>query len=191
MNKLCLSLGLCATITAGSVGQEDELSSLDLSGEVVRGVPIGSRPPPRGLPDDTPVEDPPQALPPPRQPELPADPPEGAWKTDLSMSIRGGYDGNVLLQDAGALAARQSMFTSVAPRLGLSYLPNGAKSPLVSLAYAPVLTWFHDVSSEDHVTHHLSADLNLSEGRWSFGSNHTLSWIDGSDEGLIFSAPGG
>lgn len=193
MNKTYLSLGLCAAIAATSLGQEDEHSSLDLGGEVVTRLPVAKRPPPRGLPDDVPVEDPPQALSVPRQ----ADPvvvpvtPQSAWKVELSIAARTGYDSNVLLQDVGALASRESMFTSIAPKLAASYLPAGAKTPLVALSYAPVLTWFHDVSSEDHVAHHLLADLNLSEGRWSVGMNHTLTWIDGEDEGLIFTAPGG
>jgi hypothetical protein len=197
MKQLGILISTVAIASAG-VGAQDDTGSLetaDITGDLP--MPVIMRPPPRTLPDDVPADDATRALPEPRLPETPApippvvEPKAGSWKLDASLSLRVGYDSNVYLQDVGPLSSVDSIFTSAAPRFGLSFTPDGAKSPLFAMAYAPIATWFHDASGEDNISHGVTADVNVGRDAWSFNMFNSVTLIDGPSEGLIFDQPGG
>ncbi|MBL9137847.1 MAG: outer membrane beta-barrel protein [Verrucomicrobiales bacterium] len=111
------------------------------------------------------------------------------WVPTVSIAVKEEFDSNVYLQDIGTLGDASSFVTTVLPAVGLKYL--GGPEATLSLSYAPEVAFFHSESSEDHVLHRvgLGGSGKISQTEWDV--QNTLVVIDGSDEGLVFSSPGG
>ncbi len=116
-------------------------------------------------------------------------------KADLTLKET--FDSNVYLQDtqpdpAVANAARpfqESFITSVMPKIGFEFRPCSGFN--MSGAYAPEVVTFHDEPSESHVAHRTGLIFNGVVGIVTWQIQNSLTWIDGSDEGLTFGGPGG
>lgn len=112
-----------------------------------------------------------------------------AWTPTASLAVKEEYDSNVYLQDVGPLAGAESFVTTVLPSVGIKY--TAGPEAAVSLSYAPEIAFFHSEPTEDFVLHRigLGAGGKISKTEWDL--QNALVVIDGSDEGLVFSAPGG
>ncbi|HMP82855.1 MAG TPA: hypothetical protein PKA41_09170 [Verrucomicrobiota bacterium] len=116
-------------------------------------------------------------------------------KADLA--VRETFDSNVYLQDHdpsptvtnAARPFRESMVTSVMPRLALEYKPSSQFNALVS--YSPEAVFYHSESSENHVTHRGLLNFNGTDNGVAWDQPNSFTWIDGEDKCLFFGAPGG
>jgi hypothetical protein len=114
------------------------------------------------------------------------------------LSVKETYDSNVYLQDLepnltlvpqAVRPFQESFVTTATPKIGLEY----QASPHFNLvaSYAPEVNFYHAEPSEDHVAHRGLLNLGGKVGSlpWQFGNAFT--YVQGSDEGLYFGAPGG
>ncbi len=99
------------------------------------------------------------------------------------------FDDNVFLQDMTGLANHESFVTTAIPALGLKY----SESPSLTLQanYAPEISFFHAEPTEDFVLHRANLGLTGKSGGTEWDWQNCLIAIDGGDEGLVFSGPGG
>jgi hypothetical protein len=79
----------------------------------------------------------------------------------LSLDLSERYDNNVMLQNEGAQAGRESFVTSVMPAVGGVFKGRGDTSYSVGLKYAPDYTFFHDLSRESYLRHIGLFDLEV------------------------------
>ena len=120
------------------------------------------------------------------------------WAFHAELSLKEAFDSNVYLQDhepdrvavpEAVSPFQESFVTIIAPKLELAWKPGTDFATKVS--YAPEAAFYHAESSEDYVAHR--GQLNLSGNTagvpWDFVN--ALTYVDGSDEGLFFGAPGG
>ncbi|MGO8699428.1 MAG: hypothetical protein ACLQVY_17110 [Limisphaerales bacterium] len=130
-----------------------------------------------------------------------------AWLTDLSLSLREGYDDNVFMTGAdpkvlpaysvtaGSIAALEnhsSWLTTVSPRVGVDFAPllgDQKTFEALSLAYAPDFFIYHDLPWQSYDAHRFLTAIKGQAGNLSFNAANTLTYIDGSDYGPTF--PGG
>lgn len=113
------------------------------------------------------------------------------------LTLKETFDSNVYLQDVepspavtnAAKPFQESFVTSVTPRLAFDWKPLTEFN--LTLSYAPELVWYHSEPSEDHVAHRsaLSFSGKVKDVVWE--QFNTLTYIDGSEEGLTFGGPGG
>lgn len=106
------------------------------------------------------------------------------------------YDSNVYLQDTdpapgvpGAVPANHgSWIFSVMPQIGVDY--QACEAFKVTTGYSGEYTWFNSAASEDHMIHRfpLNASGKVGETDWKIGNAFT--YIDGSNQGPVFGAPG-
>lgn len=111
------------------------------------------------------------------------------WTTAVSVSLKETYDDNVFLQQVTNLANQSSLVSSVSAALAASY----PVSPLLNTAftYSPEWSIFHSAHSEDNITHRAGATFTGKDGAFSYDWTSTLVLVDGSDQGLFFTGPGG
>jgi hypothetical protein len=111
------------------------------------------------------------------------------WVPSVSLAVKEEYDSNVYLQDIGPLADADSFVTTVLPAVGIKYI--AGPEATVSLSYAPEIAFFHSEPTEDYSLHRigLGGSGKISKTEWDL--QNSLVVIDGSDEGLVFSGPGG
>lgn len=119
--------------------------------------------------------------------ETPATPPH--WTASAAVTFKETYDDNVFLQELTSLAHRSSLVTAVAANVAASY----PLSPLfnASLTYAPEWSIFHSEHSEDNINQRFGAAFTGKQEALSYELSNSLIWIDGSDQGLFFTGPGG
>ncbi len=111
-------------------------------------------------------------------------------KADLTLKET--FDSNVYLQDhhpdptvANAVQPYQeSMVTSVTPKLALDWKPMPEFN--FAMSYAPEVVTYHAESSESHTAHRAAATFSGKVGIVQWEQFNTLTWIDGSREGLTF-----
>ena len=115
----------------------------------------------------------------------------GEARYTADLSLRESYDNNVYLQDHTDLAERDSLITTITPKLGLTLRQEGAKDPWLRLGYAPAIVFFHSEHSEDHVAHNFVAQLTAAQGPWKLDFANSILKIDGEDRGVIFTGEGG
>jgi hypothetical protein len=116
-------------------------------------------------------------------------------KADLALKET--FDSNVYLQDVDPNPAvtnavkpfQESFVTSVIPRLALDWKPMPEFN--LSAFYAPEVVRFHAEPSENHESHRGALNFSGNVGIVSWEQFNTLTWIDGSEEGLTFGGPGG
>lgn len=113
------------------------------------------------------------------------------WKFSASGSVKETYDSNVYLQDVTPKADQGSMVTNVAVNLGLTYAQKGDWDTTLSLGVTPQYTWYHSEPGEDHATYTGTANLVTKTRNWALEMSNAVTQIDGDDEGLIFTGPGG
>jgi hypothetical protein len=108
------------------------------------------------------------------------------------LTLKETFDNNVFLQNDEPSAAltnavrpyRRSFVTSVAPRLALDWKP--MQEFQLAAAYAPEVVRFHSEPSENHVAHRANLTFSGQVGIVQWEQFNTLTWIDGSREGLTF-----
>ncbi|MBM3879734.1 MAG: hypothetical protein FJ387_08445 [Verrucomicrobia bacterium] len=113
------------------------------------------------------------------------------------LSLKETFDSNVYLQDVvpdpaipGAVQPHQhSLVTTATPRVGFTWVPCSAAT--ISTSYAPEVNRFHAESDEDHVAHRVALRVTGDVDIVSWEQQSSFTWIDGSDEGLVFGGPGG
>ncbi len=114
-----------------------------------------------------------------------------------SLALKETFDSNVYLQDAepdpavttAARPFQESWVTSVTPQVGFAFRPCSGFN--MSANYAPEVVTFHDEPSESHVAHRAGLLFNGIVGVVNWQIQNSLTWIDGSEEGLTFGGPGG
>lgn len=119
------------------------------------------------------------------------------WSLTGDLSIKHAFDSNVFLQDvepdpsiAGAAQpSRESFVTTITPKAGFRYDPLAGFN--VSGSYAPEFAFFHSEPGEDFAAHRLALLFNGQVRQVTWQMQNNLTWIDGSDTGLIFGGPGG
>jgi hypothetical protein len=130
-----------------------------------------------------------------------------AWLTDLSVSVKEGYDDNVFVSGvdsnflpntytvpAGSVAAlknQSSWVTTIAPKLGVNFAPLLGLKPLeaLTIGYAPDFAIYHNETSESFNAHRLAATVKGKAENFSFNLENAFNYIDGSSFGPTF--PGG
>jgi hypothetical protein len=112
------------------------------------------------------------------------------------VTLKETFDSNIYLQDHepsptvtnAARPFRESLVTSLTPRLTLDYKPCPAFGAAIS--YAPEIVFYHSAPSEDYVAHRgtINPGGKIKEVAWEQPNSFT--WIDGSDKSLTFGGPG-
>ena len=116
-------------------------------------------------------------------------------KADLTLKET--FDSNVYLQDVqpsptvkdAVLPFQESFVTSVTPKIGFEFKPSSSFN--FSGVYAPEVVAFHDEPSESHIAHRGNLLFNGVVGIVTWQMQNSLTYIDGSDQGLTFGGPGG
>jgi hypothetical protein len=127
----------------------------------------------------------PQALHAGSPPSGPAPGPSASpWTFASAVSAKTGYDGNVLLQDVGDQAGRESWVNSVGALVSATYQPNPLFKALIS--YAPDFTIYAGESTENHVTHRGMLNLSGGSDDITWESLNSVMRIDGDDQGPRF-----
>jgi hypothetical protein len=119
------------------------------------------------------------------------------WTFNADVALKETFDSNVYLQDAtpnpaitdAAQPNQHSMVTSVTPKAGFTFKPCSGFN--VAGHYTPEIVEYHDEASESHVAHRLALLFNGVVGKVTWQMQNSFTYIDGSDEGLTFGAPGG
>jgi len=125
------------------------------------------------------------------------------WQLNSNLTLRADltlketFDSNVYLQDTEPNPAvtnavrpfQESFVTSVTPKIGFEFKPCSGFN--MSASYAPEAVIFHDEPSESHVAHRAGLIFNGVVGIVTWQMQNSLTWIDGSKEGLTFGGPGG
>lgn len=119
------------------------------------------------------------------------------WTFQADLTLRETYDSNVYLQDYepsplvpdAVLPFQESFITTVTPKVGFAYKPGLGFN--VSGSYAPEAAFYHSESTEDYVAHRLALLFNGVVGKVTWQMQNSVTYIDGSEEGLTFGAPGG
>jgi len=135
-------------------------------------------------------------------PEIKKEEKKPTWLTDFSMGIKESVDTNVYVTsvDAAPVAGQDgrfakanytSMITTFSPKIGVNFAPLIGSDYLkvLSLGYAPDYSIFHDASSETNYLHKFTAAAQGKMDFVSFNIENSISLIDGSDEGLIYTGP--
>lgn len=99
------------------------------------------------------------------------------------------YDTNVMLQSVTPLADIESWVTSLAAQVNADWRPAAGTS--ARLSYAPTWTVFEAKPSEDTIAQRLGASWNGRSLGASYALHGTAAWVDGSDEPVIWTGPGG
>jgi opacity protein-like surface antigen len=130
----------------------------------------------------------------PAQP-VPASPGVGfqkpAWLTDLSLAVKESYDNNIFLVSGDGATETDSWITSVSPKLGFNLAPllGDAKTlQVLGFAYSPEFVVFHNADSEDFTAHRLANTFKGKVGAFSFNLENGFNYIDGNEDGPIYSA---
>ena len=119
------------------------------------------------------------------------------WTFNAELSLKEAFDSNVYLQDTkpnpaitnAAQPFQASLVTSVTPKVGFAFKPCSGFN--VSRNYAPEVVTYHEEPSESHVAHRVGLLFNGNVGKVTWQMQNSFTYIDGSDEGLTFGAPGG
>lgn len=119
------------------------------------------------------------------------------WSFNADLTLKETFDSNVYLQDTAPNPAItnaaqpfvESLVTSVTPKVGFAFKPCSGFN--VSGNYAPEFVTFHEAPSESHIAHRAGLLFNGVVGKVTWQMQNSFTYIDGSDEGLTFGAPGG
>ena len=116
---------------------------------------------------------------------------------NADLTVRETYDSNLYLQNNEPSPAitnavkpfQESMVTSVMPRMALDWKP----MPEFNLAtfYSPEIVTVHADSGENHVSHRGALTFSGQVGIVQWEQFNTVTFIDGSHDGLTFGGPGG
>lgn len=128
---------------------------------------------------------------------LPAADTNPVWTFKADLTLKETFDSNVYLQDAtpnpaitnAAQPFQESLVTSVTPMVGFGFKPCSGFN--MTGFYAPEVVRFHDEPSESHEAHRLGLLFNGVVGKVTWLMQNSLTYIDGSKEGLTFGGPGG
>jgi hypothetical protein len=112
-----------------------------------------------------------------------------AWTVTSSLEVKETYDDNVFMQRVTPLAGVASLVTLAAANAGVQWKPGAGFA--LALSYGPEAVIFHSARSEDFVAHRglLTLGGKTPDSTWEWANS--FSRIEGGDEGLIFSGPGG
>ena len=123
------------------------------------------------------------------------------WLTDCSVGIKESYDNNVFLSGvnnpppttapAGSVVALKNCYswiTTISPKVGFNFSPmiGATNLPMLSLAYAPDVTVYHDQTSESHTAHRLLALVKIKTDPATFNADNNFSYIDGNGMGPFY-----
>lgn len=132
----------------------------------------------------------PQALDAGSAPSEPAPGPSASpWTFASAVSAKTGYDDNVLLQDFGDQANRESWVNSLGAQVSATYQPNPLFKALIS--YAPDVTIYEGESTENHATHRGMLNLSGGNEKITWQSLNSVTRIDGDDQGPSFTLNNG
>lgn len=114
---------------------------------------------------------------------------------NADLTLRETYDSNIYLQNVepsptitnAVKPFVDSMVTSVTPRLALDWKP--MKEFNLATFYAPEVVRYHADSGENHVTHRGALTFSGQVGVVQWEQFNTVTYIDGSREGLTFGGP--
>lgn len=114
---------------------------------------------------------------------------------NAELTVRETYDSNIYLQNVepsptipnAVKPFQESMVTAVTPRVALDWKP--VKAFNLATFYAPEVVTFHADSGENHVSHRGALTLAGEVGVVQWEQFNTVTYIDGSREGLTFGGP--
>lgn len=114
---------------------------------------------------------------------------------NADLTVRETYDSNICLQNdepsptiTNAVKPFQdSMVTAVTPRAALDWKP--VKAFNLATFYAPEFVTYHADSGENHISHRGALTLSGQVGIVQWEQFNTVTYIDGSREGLTFGGP--
>jgi hypothetical protein len=111
------------------------------------------------------------------------------WSVATSAGIKTGYDDNVLLQDFGDQANRESWVNALGARLSANY----QSSPLfkVLISYAPDFTIYEGESTENQATHRGMLNLSGSGADLKWEMLNSVTRINGDNLGPTYTLNGG
>jgi hypothetical protein len=122
---------------------------------------------------------------------------ESPWSASTDLSAKATYDDNVYLQDNepepqianAARPSRESFVTSITPRVSFGYKPCAGFT--ISGFYAPEIVTYHQEPDENYTAHRAAMNFGGVVGKVTWQLQNSVTWIDGSEEGLTFGGPGG
>lgn len=114
---------------------------------------------------------------------------------NAELTVRESYDSNIYLQDVepsptitnAVKPFQESAVTSVTPRVSLDWKPMTEFN--LSTFYAPEVATYHDHPDENHVSHRAALTFSGQVGVVQWEQFNTITYIDGSREGLTFGGP--
>jgi hypothetical protein len=111
------------------------------------------------------------------------------WSVATSAGIKTGYDDNVLLQDFGDQANRESWFNTLGARISATYQSSPSFKALIS--YAPDFTIYEGEPRENHTTHRGMLNLSGGGGDLTWEMLNSVTRIDGDNLGPTYTLNGG
>ncbi len=112
-----------------------------------------------------------------------------AWLTDLSLTVKEGYDDNVFLSEAGPTKDLGSWFTTVAPKMGVNFAPllgDQKDLSVLSLGYAPEFNIYTDQTGESYDAHRVATTIQGKTAAVSYSLENGFNYIDGSKDSPIY-----
>jgi len=114
---------------------------------------------------------------------------------NADLTLRESYDSNIYLQNVepsptitnAVKPSVDSMVTAVTPRVALDWKPG--KEFNLTTFYAPEIVTYHADSGENHVSHRGALTFSGQVGVVQWEQFNTVTYIDGSREGLTFGGP--
>jgi hypothetical protein len=115
-----------------------------------------------------------------------------AWLTDAAVTVREGYDDNVLMSGvsqssvpAGTRTLKDefSFITTVSPAVGVDFAKladSGGKLQQLSFAYAPDLVTYHELPSENYNAHRTTEVAKGHAGTFSYSLDNSFLFVDAS-----------
>jgi opacity protein-like surface antigen len=126
------------------------------------------------------------------------------WLTDLGLGVHESYDSNVYASGAGseyypktlpegdiATKDKGSLVTTISPKIGADFaklLGSDNVLKVFSLGYAPDFVIFHDAPRESYSSQRFTTVIQGKSDPVSFSLDNAFTYIDGSNEGLIYPA---
>jgi hypothetical protein len=121
---------------------------------------------------------------------LPAKP---AWLTDLSLTVKEGYDDNIYASGIAPLQKHSSFFTGVSPKMSLNLAPVINGSPTVtdgldtlSIGYTGDYTWYATGGNEDNQIHNVPTAIKGKYEAFSYNLENSFRYVDGNRMGIAY-----
>jgi hypothetical protein len=116
-----------------------------------------------------------------------------AWFSDLSFTVKEGYDDNLFgVSGDGSMDEKSSWITTVSPKIGFNFVPLLGEQQTwqtLSFVYAPDFVTFHQASDESYNAHRINTAVKGKVGAVTMTVDNAFLWNDGDKTAPTYTAP--